>query len=513
VTGRLTRRGFLGLAGAAGAAVLIDRLRARRLPGGRAPRGAGAFPHILLLVFDTLSARHLSIHGYARPASPNIARWAERARVYHRHYAGGSFTTSGTASLLTGTYPWTHRAMHLYGSLREGLAARNLFHLLAGAYTQTAYTHNPLAYLLLDQCRRAGAELDLVPMHTLLHGAELASHAPNDFAAALNAELQLRRIENDDPSGLLFLGVGEFFYKYARLTSVNNAHLHAYPAGYPRTSHGAFFTLEEAVQWIAGRLTAASAPALAYVHLLPPHEPYLPPRPFLGQFTAAAPPAAKPPHPLAEDPLPPRYLQRARAEYDEYLAYADAAFGSLMDGLETAGILQDTIVILTSDHGQLFERGIHGHVTPVLYEPLIRIPLLIWQPGAARQDIHTPTSAVDILPTLLHLAGQSPPAWAEGEILPGFSAAHTGARAIFVVDAKGSSKFQPLMQATLAIIRGDHKAIQYRGFAGLENAVECYDLAADPEELNPLSPELPEFRELLRALDEAADAADQRLAT
>src|SRR6266508_3062077 len=71
---------------------------------------AGDTPNVIILVFDTLSARHLSLYGYSRLTSPNLTRFADRAIVYHRHYAAGNFTSPGTASLLTGTYPWTHRA-------------------------------------------------------------------------------------------------------------------------------------------------------------------------------------------------------------------------------------------------------------------------------------------------------------------------------------------------------------------------------------------------------------------
>ena len=65
-------------------------------------------------------------------------------------------------------------------------------------------------------------------------------------------------------------------------------------------------------------------------------------------------------------------------------------------------MLDDTYVIVTSDHGEMFERGIRGHVTPTLYEPVIRVPLLIAKPGQReREDVYAPTSCVDLLPTLL----------------------------------------------------------------------------------------------------------------
>ena len=65
--------------------------------------------NIIIIVFDAFSAYHISLYGYQRETAPNISRLAERAIVYHNHYAGGNYTTPGTASLLTGAQPWPSR--------------------------------------------------------------------------------------------------------------------------------------------------------------------------------------------------------------------------------------------------------------------------------------------------------------------------------------------------------------------------------------------------------------------
>ncbi len=63
------------------------------------------------------------------------------------------------------------------------------------------------------------------------------------------------------------------------------------------------------------------------------------------------------------------------------ILYADKEFGRFFDYLDSSGLLDNTWVVLTSDHGEMFERGIDGHDTEVLYEPVIRIPLMIFEPG------------------------------------------------------------------------------------------------------------------------------------
>src|SRR5262245_33474577 len=106
---QLTRRETLKLMGAfaanallAGAHPLLDSLNADE----------SQQPNIIVLLIDTLSARHMSLYGYERQTTPNFERFAARASVYHSHYSGGNFTTSGTATLLTGRYPWGHRAIN-----------------------------------------------------------------------------------------------------------------------------------------------------------------------------------------------------------------------------------------------------------------------------------------------------------------------------------------------------------------------------------------------------------------
>ncbi|VAW30988.1 hypothetical protein MNBD_CHLOROFLEXI01-2124, partial [hydrothermal vent metagenome] len=113
----------------------------------------GDMPNILFLVFDTLSARHISLHGYNRETTPNFARFAEKATVFHKHVAGGNFTSPGTATLMTGTYAWTHRAIQLHSLVREEFVQKNMFSLMPDSYHKVAYTHNLLVKSLLHQFR------------------------------------------------------------------------------------------------------------------------------------------------------------------------------------------------------------------------------------------------------------------------------------------------------------------------------------------------------------------------
>ncbi|MEM2125324.1 MAG: sulfatase-like hydrolase/transferase, partial [Candidatus Methanosuratincola sp.] len=145
----LTRRDFLKL-------LAISPLITTKWPessqGLASQTGDKRLPNILILVFDALSAQHIPLYGYHRQTTPNITRFADRATVFHSHYAGGNFTTSGTASLLTGTYPWSHHALHIQGTVLDEFSNKNIFSLLGErGYYRLGFSHNVLVVSLLDQ--------------------------------------------------------------------------------------------------------------------------------------------------------------------------------------------------------------------------------------------------------------------------------------------------------------------------------------------------------------------------
>jgi arylsulfatase A-like enzyme len=445
--------------------------------------GDRELPNILILVFDAFSAHHVPIYGYPRPTTPRLSEFADRATVFHSHYSAGSFTTSGTASLLTGTYPWSHRAVNLQSTVLDEFKDKSVFGLLGDrGYHRLAYSHNMVVSSLLNQFRADIDDLVLTKDLCLRDPYVSQWMFRNDFTPATHAEGFIRR--RGDTSSSLFL------YELYRLWTsyqerrLNRRHADEFPRGVPGLEDRVFL-LEDAVNWTMRQLSAIPRPFLAYLHFLPPHEPYRARKEFVGRFADGWAPAPKPPHPLS-DGVTEEFLINARREYDEYIADTDAEFGRLIDFLEETGILDTTYVVVTSDHGEMFERGIWQHITPVLFEPLIRIPLLVAVPGrAVRRDIHAHTSSVDLLPTLLQIAGMERPAWCEGEVLP-IRDDHLVSdpdRAIYSIDAKESSRFGPLTKRTVSLIRGRYKLVHYLGYPAYDDIYEMYDLEDDPQEL------------------------------
>ena len=195
-------------------------------------------------------------------------------------------------------------------------------------------------------------------------------------------------------------------------------------------------------------------------------------------------PPSKPQHKLS-DGQDERKVYIGRLSYDEYLATVDFEFGRFIDAMDVAGVLDNSYLIVTSDHGELLERGDKGHDTPLLYDPVVHSPLLISAPGQrTRKDIFAPVNSVDILPTILHLAGKQIPDWVEGEILPGFGGQENYERATFSVDAKLNSAFTPLKIATISMRKEQYKLVYFKGYG--EDWFELYNHEDDMEELKDL---------------------------
>jgi arylsulfatase A-like enzyme len=481
----ISRRDFLKLAG-----LLPLSIAAPRLANSLAlEQQAEKVKNIIVIVFDAFSASNISLYGYARETTPNIDRLAERAVVYHNHYAGGNFTTPGTASLLTGTLPWTHRSFHHGEPVEDSFVHKNIFSAFQNYY-RVGYSHNPLVNVFLKQF--SGSIDNWIPREKLFLNNDMiipTLFKNDDDIASVS---WLRAMKNKEEGYAYSLFLSHLYGEYRNKAVVDLQS--QFPGGMPFIDGDNYYVLEQAIDWLIGSLGGLPEPFAGYFHFLPPHAPYSTHRDFYGRFKNDGwKPDPKPVDAVFKDSND-SFKQEdiKRSNYDEYILYVDREFGRLFDYLDTSGLLDNTWVVLTSDHGEMFERGIIGHKTPVLYEPIIRIPLVIFEPGRkTREDIYSNTSVVDVLPTLLYITGQQPINWSEGAVLPPFSDSQLNeSRNLYVLEAKKNQKYAPLTIATTALIKGQYKLTYFFGYDDLGSAgserFEMYDLENDPEELNDL---------------------------
>jgi arylsulfatase A-like enzyme len=443
--------------------------------------------NVLIVVFDAFSARNISLYGYGRRTTPNIDRLAEKAIVYHNHFAGSNFTTPGTASLLTGTLPWTHRALKHGDTVVDEYIDKSIFKAFP-QYHRTAYSHNSLAETLLEQF--SDDIEDLTPRSKLFlqndNLVDLLFSSDADTAGVGWYRTIKSQLEGNSYS--LFLSRLYSVYKERRVKDIEGA----FPRGLPNVSGDNIYVLEDGINWLQTQIAEAPKPFLAYYHFLPPHFPYKTRQEYYGTFEHDKYRPVEKPESVFSTERAKGKVDKFRLWYDEYILYIDAEFARLYQFMAENGLLENTWLILTSDHGEMFERGITGHQTSAFYRPLLHIPLLIFAPEqTSRIDVFNNTSAIDLLPTLAFLNGQATPEWSEGLVLPPFGPDDAFAfRDIFALRSKHTNKNEPILQASAMLTRGPYKLTYMFGYnkpVGVEDMVELYNLEEDPEELNDLS--------------------------
>ncbi len=224
-------------------------------------------------------------------------------------------------------------------------------------------------------------------------------------------------------------------------------------------------------------------PFFLYLHLLGPHPGLDPPPPYDTMFGSA--PAPLPDGGLSYQhvraqtgAMRPAFQRWFRNLYDAEIRYTDKLVGDLLALLDAHGLLEDTVVVLTSDHGEhLFDHDLLGHGMSV-YEALTHVPLAVRVPGDTVTSVETVVEQVDLAPSLLRTLGlEVDPAW--------------GWEGGWLADDDRAFCEQGPRQA---LRRGPHKLIVDRSLG----TTQFYDLRADPQELRDIGALLPDLRSELR---------------
>ncbi len=210
-----------------------------------------------------------------------------------------------------------------------------------------------------------------------------------------------------------------------------------------------------ALEWLSGR---DRRPFFLWTHFFDPHQPQAPPSPYRERY--------------------------ADSLYDGEIASVDEAVGRLLNRLEQQELLEDTLIVLTADHGESL--GEHGELTHalLLYSSTIRVPLIVRDPrDPTAGRVAAPVATVDILPTILGRLGLEPPAAVQGELLPASDSEPTPRRAILTETLYGALMhgWSPLERLTVEdrmMVHGPEPRL--------------FHLAEDPDELRDLAGQHPE---------------------
>ncbi len=192
-----------------------------------------------------------------------------------------------------------------------------------------------------------------------------------------------------------------------------------------------------------------------------------------------------------------KYGNKPKLRYDKSLAAVDLALAPLLRFVEESSRRERTVLVLTSDHGEGLGDHRHRHHSTSLYNAQIRVPLIFAGPGIEPRRIRQPVGLVDLVPTLMDLAGFVPMAFPESDgvslapLLRGESDGDAENAVVFADQVKDRSVRKDIR----AVIRGRHKLIVGDGSVPL-----LFDILADPKEKKNLASTKPKVVEQLRAL-------------
>jgi len=307
-----------------------------------------AGPNVLIIVVDALRADHLGCYGYHRQTSPAIDTLAEGGLLFAHAYANAPWTKTGVGAIITGLYPSQQLE------------------------TQSSPLTDKLKKSCLTICeifRNAGYET------FFLNGGNAWS----------------------TPDFQYVQGVDHYFFQ----SYVN------------QNNEGSHVASEQIVKELAA-LTAkpGKRPFMAYMHFMDTHLPYYR-HLYNNHFSSIRSDRFQPGSfnvlNVRGFELTENEKEHIKGLYDGQIKSVDQWLETILNNLRSAGCLDNTLILVTSDHGEEFwehDGFEHGHS---VYEEVLRVPLIISGPAISPERVSTRVQLVDIVPTLLDLAGLAHP--------------------------------------------------------------------------------------------------------
>ncbi len=405
---------------AQGEVVMIGAgLYAGKRKGDTAP-GAISAKNVMIVLIDTLRADHLALYNNnTRVQTAFMNKIGAESMVFDRALVQENWTKPSVATLLTGLFPETHR-------------------------TKTEKNKLPRTVTLISE-------------HFRKLGFATAAFIANGYVS------------------------GKFGFEKGWDTWIN----------YVREgkANRAKFVARDTIAWLESR--PKDRPFLLYVHTIDPHVPYIPPREFRALYDDEPYNGVVTPRGTAKllegikkgsVKLSQRDKYRLEALYDGEISYHDEHFERIYQAMSDQGLLEDTLIVVTSDHGEeFFEHGSVGHGHS-MYEEMLHVPLLMRLPGASGHEGKARSDAevglVDVFPTVCELTGVEIPGDVEGRSLVPLLKGVAG-------DRWPGVSFSDFLYGQRAVRMGRYKLI-YRGLS-----TTLFDLETDPAETTDLSDEMP----------------------
>ncbi|MBN1559454.1 sulfatase [candidate division KSB1 bacterium] len=342
-------------------------------------------PNVLLISVDSLRADHLSLYGYEKETTPHLTELSFDGTVFEKAFSAANWTGASIASILTGLYPTVHGFTNRRYYLDDGQDSLASI-LRQHGYCTICFSNN--MYLSEKSGLHAGFD-------DFRYRGVSAADAASNLASQKSLLRHLKDIPGHRAKAFL-KNVADSLDQGKALTR----------------DKGACETELAFRKWLNDY--SQEKPFFTYIHYQEPHSIYFPPYPYRRRFFSGS---------WLEESA---YLQFDHLHYyagkmhfsetqvwhymelyDGEITYLDWRLGRLMKILKEKEYFENTIIIITADHGEMFgEHGFFWHAF-CLYEPLIRVPLLLHYPTWFERDHRSMdiVQTTDIVPTLLEGLG------------------------------------------------------------------------------------------------------------
>jgi arylsulfatase A-like enzyme len=390
--------------------------------------------NVIIVTIDTLRADHLSCYGYGKPTSPRIDAFASDAALFEHACCQSSQTLPSHTSIMVGMNPRSHKVISHESYLDEKLTT--------------------LAEILKRRGYRTGAFISSHSLDSKFHldqGFDTYWEVQKEFSIQ---ERQLQKLQE-------------------------------------RCA-----TTDAALAWLED---AAHSDFFLWIHWFDPHRPYDPPPRYVDEFAGGY---AGTVDSEAEFmmkvwrehiDLTPEDVDHLVGRYDGEIAFTDAQVGRLIDELNSRGLMDKTILIITSDHGEiLYEHEYYFGHDIGLYDECIMVPLIIRVPGLDPRGLRISplVQSLDIMPTVLEVLGINRPGYLEGKSLLPLMRGDDKSTVDYAFSE--TFPFPEKCPPRHAVRTADAKLIwKETADGGIEKVY--YDLASDPgEKINLYSEDRPE---------------------
>jgi len=324
--------------------------------------------HVFLISLDTVSAEHCSLYGYDKPTTPFLAELGARGAVFERHVVNSNNTLKSHGAILTGMLPPAHDAYDRGEDERRALAPE--YETLAERFRDAGYRTAGFATHAAWLSAAFGMDQGFEHFESEWRDAPANTRAFLDWLDATQPERSFvflhyfdAHSDGSEPGDQPYDAPPELLTKFAgeRPADFTGSCLDRTGKAY----HGS-----QALSILA--------------------------------------------NPWRE--VTPAHLAWLRGTYDAGLAQLDRDLSDLFRELESRGMLQDSLIVVTSDHGEEFKQH-QGLLHQQYYDEVMRVPLIVVLPGGqrpAKARIDELTRSIDLAPTMLELAGLEPLPLAQG---------------------------------------------------------------------------------------------------